>query len=104
MSEDDKPEWWKSNEELREYYELPPYTPPRFSDGEYTHNVVPELESRFECTIQFVGKNTSYPDKWDVLIDGEHRFSIPHRRDKNGNTVYDIPAPSFVERFEESIV
>lgn len=101
--DDDKPDWWVRNERLRESYELPAYDPPRFEDGEYSYEVVGDLESRFGCTIQLIGLNTRYPDEWRVEIDGEPRFTIPHRRDENGNTLYGIGSDAFVEKVRESV-
>jgi hypothetical protein len=101
--DEDRPEWWVRNERLRRSYDLPAYDPPRFEDGEYSHEVVGRLESRFGCTIQLIGVNTRYPDEWQVEIDGDSRFTIPHSRDANGNTLYGIDSESFVERVREHV-
>lgn len=92
----ERPEWWIANEKLREFLGLPSYSPPRFSDGTYTHEVIPELEERHCCTIQLAGVNVEYLDDWEVRIDGDPRFTIGHGRDDNGNTVYDMDAERFV--------
>ena len=48
---DSLPRWWARNERLREERGLPPYRPPRFEDGIYTHEVVPELEAELGCDL-----------------------------------------------------
>lgn len=94
---DSKPDWWRENERIRSEMELPPYDPPRFEDGIYTHEVIDPLESRHDCTIRFMGVNTHYGDDWEVRIDGEPILTIGHHRDKNGNTVYETTAEDFRE-------
>lgn len=95
-----KPEWWIENEQIRRAYDLPEYDPPKFDDGTYLHNVVPELESAHNCTIQLIGVNTEYLDDWEVRVDEEVVFTVGHRRDENGNTVYEIDPRDFVHRIE----
>ncbi|MDX1746981.1 MAG: hypothetical protein R3324_13670, partial [Halobacteriales archaeon] len=68
MPEEDIPGWWRRNQALREQLELPDYEPPRFEDGRYTHEVVPEMERRFDCDIRFVGFDTEYPEDWAVEV------------------------------------
>lgn len=98
--EKNKPEWWVENEELREFLDLPEYTPPRLADDVYTHEIVSELEERFDCELRFVGIDTRYPEDWELRIDGESAFTIGHRRDENGNTVYTMDAETFRRRVE----
>lgn len=100
---DSLPEWWARNERIREERNLPPYRPPRFEDGVYTHEVVPKLESEFECTIQFAGTNTTYPDDWAVEVNGCSMFSIGRHRDETGNTVYELSADEFVDAFRAAV-
>lgn len=98
MSErEEKPEWWVENEALREFLDLPSYTPPRFADGTYTHEVIPELEQEHDCKIQLIGVNVEYLDDWEVRIDEEPVDTIGHSRDENGNTVYEVDADRFRE-------
>lgn len=98
MTHAGKPDWWRANEAAKAAFDLPAYDPPRFADGTYTHEVVPALESRFGCTICFLGIDPRYPEDWEVRIDGETAFSIERRRDDHGNTVYGIAAPAFERR------
>jgi hypothetical protein len=99
----DRPDWWLENERLREEMALPEYVPPRFSDGTYTHEVVPELEERFDCSILFLGHNTVYPDQWEVQVDGETVMHVGHLRDGDGNTVYEIDAATFRSRLAAAL-
>lgn len=99
----EKPDWWVANEELRDFLGLPAYMPPRFVDGTFTHDVIPELEHRHNCKIRIMGINVEYLEDWDVRINNEVAFSIGHGRDENGNTVYDIHSDQFVERVQKHV-
>jgi len=69
-----KSAWWVENEELRAYLDLPDYTPPRFADGTYTHDLIPELEEKYDCDIRFLGVDTRYLEDWEVRVDDRHLF------------------------------
>lgn len=101
--EPQRPDWWRDNESLRQRMDLPPYQPPRFVDGVYTHEVVSSLEEEYDCTIQFVGLNAEYDDDWQIRIDGERLDSIGRRRDENGNTVYEMTADTFRTAVETAL-
>lgn len=96
----EQPDWWTENEELKEYLGLPPYDPPRFEDGTYLHDVVPDLEERFDCDVQLIGVNTEYLDDWEVRLDGTTAFEVGRRRDENGNTIFLTDPDRFCERVE----
>ena len=96
-----KPDWWVENEIVRDEMNLPEYRPPRFEDGTHTHEVVPTLEDRFDCKIQFAGLDSRYPEDWHVRVNGESWFRIGHRRDENANTVYEIDSKTFKRRIVE---
>jgi len=87
---DERPDWWARNEAIREELDLPTYEPPRLADDTYTHEVVPELEARHDCTVRFIGINTTYPEAWELRVDGEPVRRVPRQRDANGNTVYEL--------------
>lgn len=89
--------WIARNAALRREMDLPPYEPPRFSDGQYVHTIVRPLEAAFECRISFTGVNTTYPDAWEIRVDGTPVCSIDRRRDSNGNTVFEMEATQFRE-------
>jgi hypothetical protein len=98
-----KPEWWRKNERLREQMNLPPYEPPRFEDGTPTFRVTDELEAEYDCTIRFMGKNTSYPDSFLVTVDGTPVMRVGRHRDDNANTVYEMSAAAFREQLEAKL-
>jgi len=95
-----RPDWWEENEGLREEMGLPQYVPPRFSDGTYTHEILSELEERFDCSIRFLGRNTVYPDEWEVQVDGETVMRIGRFRDGDSNTIYEMAADEFRAELE----
>lgn len=100
-SEDEKPTWWKKNEQYKQRLGIPEYRPPRFEDSVYTHTVVAELEEKYDCTIRFVGIDSNYPDDWQVRIDGEPTIEIGRHRDPNGNTVYELESEQFEAAVEK---
>lgn len=89
---DERPDWWDRNEAIRDELDLPGYEPPRFADGTFTHEVVPSLEAEFDVAIRFIGFNTSYPDAWELRVDGDRVCDLERRRDSRGNTVYRMTA------------
>jgi len=100
---DDPPEWWTENEWIREEMGLPPYRPPRFEDGTYTHEIVPQLETEYRCSIRFASVNARYPEDWSVEVDGRTVMRIGRHRDENGNMVYELTASEFETRFERAM-
>ena len=96
---EEKPEWWRRNERIRDEMDLPPYEPSRFRDGTYTHEVVEPLQAAHDCTVRFVGFE-GYPSDWEVRVDGEALFAVGRHRDDNGNTVYETDADEFRRRVE----
>ncbi|MFB6227884.1 MAG: hypothetical protein ABEH88_04770 [Halobacteriales archaeon] len=101
--EPSKPEWWQKNERLRQRMGLPPYEPPRFEDGTPTFRVTDKLESEYDCTIRFMGKNTTYPDSFVVTVDGAPLMRVGRHRDHNANTVYEMDAARFREQLEQEL-
>lgn len=95
--ENGKPDWWRENEQLREEMDLPPYQPPKFSDGEYLHEVINDLQEKYGIKILLIGKNTQYGEDWEITIDGSTIDYISRHRDSNANTIYDMDAEEFRE-------
>lgn len=87
-----RPDWWETNEAIREELELPKYEPPRFADDVYTYEVIPALEAQYACTIRLIGINTTYPEAWELRVDGRTIAEIDRHRDARGNTVYGLTA------------
>lgn len=100
---DSLPDWWARNQRLREDRGLPPYRPPRFENGIYTHEVVHKLEEEFACSILFAGTNTNYPDDWVVEMNGCPLFKVGRHRDDSGNTVYELSAEEFETAFRSAV-
>lgn len=100
MPDEEKPEWWRANEEDRASLDLPPYEPPQFSDGVYVHEIVPDLEEAHDCEIRLLGKNVEYLDDWEVRIDDETSFHIGRARNDSGNTIYQCPSEDFMDSVE----
>lgn len=98
-----KPTWWRENEKLKQAFDLPAYEPPRFADGTYTHEVVTELENRFDCNIRFVGVDIETDEGWQIRIDGDSILSVGRHRDNQGNTIYEVDAQEFRERIESEL-
>lgn len=99
----ERPGWWAANEQLRQEMELPPYNPPRFDDGVYTHEVIPDFEDRYDCVILFVGVDPRYPEDWYVRVDGTEIMSIGRHRDENGNTIYEMTSEEFAEQLDQRL-
>lgn len=101
--DEQKPDWWKKNEQYKQELDIPDYQPPRFEDSVYTHVIVDEIEQTHDCTIRFVGRDSTYPDDWYVHIDGQPCIRIGRHRDANGNTVYEMESTEFEAAVEEQI-
>jgi hypothetical protein len=98
-----KPDWWLANERTRSEMDLPPYRPPRFDDGVYTHEVTEPLEAEFDCEVRFVGVNARHGEDWAVRVDGDPAFSVGRRRDEQGNTVYEVSSAAFERRVRAAL-
>jgi hypothetical protein len=99
----DDPEWWEENESIRERMGLPQYEPPRFEDGVYVHDIVPDIEDQYDVTVQFVGSNTDYGDDWELRVDFEPVLSIGRHRDEDGNTVFEASAAAIIDALETEL-
>jgi len=93
--EDEKPDWWRENEFLREEMNLPSYRPSIFADGSFTHTILADIEAECGSTIRFLAVNPEYPDDWEVRINDRTIFKIGRHRDENGNTVYEMTSKEF---------
>lgn len=102
-SASDGPEWWRENESIREEMGLPKYEPPRFEDGVHVHDVVPDIEDRYDVTVQFAGVNTDYGDDWEIRVDFDPVLSIGRHRDEYGNTVFESSAADVVNALEAEL-
>ena len=90
------PGWWQRAIEEFEENGLRPYRPPRFLDGELTHEVVDPLEDKLDIDIRFKGVAVTHEDDWSVYIDGEKIGEIGHHRSIEGYSVYEMESDHFV--------
>jgi len=93
--EDEKPDWWRENESLRQEMNLPSYRPSIFADGSFTHTIIADIEAELGSFIRFLAVNPEYPDDWEVRVNDRTIFKIGRHRDENGNTVYEMTATEF---------
>lgn len=89
---EDRPQWWRTNERLRQDHDLPDYQPPQFRDGRFLHTVVSELESSLDCKIRIGGKDINVGDPWPIIVDDIEVGCLPRHRNQSGNTVYECHA------------
>lgn len=93
------PEWWRRNIEQFREHELRPYRPPRFTDDEYTPNVITKLEADLDVDVLIRAIEPRVGDDWSVSVDGEVVTTIGRHRSGDGYTVYELSSDEF-----ESIV
>lgn len=89
------PQWWQEAIRLHREFDLRPYKPPRFSDGQLKYDIVSRLEDDLDVTVEILGINVSYGDDWVVRVDGEPVCEIGRRRDPNGYTVFEMESDQF---------
>jgi hypothetical protein len=93
------PEWLEENQRIRERYDLPDYEAPRFEDGTYTYEVVPEIEREYGCEIKFIGLEGSL-ENWEIRVDGRRVMEVARHLDEQGNMIYGTTAEELRERLE----
>ncbi|WP_286047340.1 hypothetical protein [Halalkalicoccus sp. NIPERK01] len=103
MADDTHPDWWTTNQNIREEFSLPEYDPPKFSDGCYTHTVISRLEQEHDCNISLLGIDTRYGDDWEVRIDGITAGLIGRYRNDKGNTIYEMTSSEFCQLIAASL-
>lgn len=89
------PEWWQTSIELFRRHEMRPYRPPMFADEVLTPEIIDELESELDVSIQFKAVNPRFGDDWGIWIDGEKAMTVGRRRTEEGRTVYGIDSRQF---------
>lgn len=98
----DYPDTWVEQAEFRERYDLPPFRPPRFTDGVLVHPVVEALEERHGVAITFllrgsVDRNLHETGEWVVEVDGSPVSALGRSRDADSNTVIEVTSEGFRE-------
>lgn len=89
------PGWWRRNVEQFRDYGMRPYRPPRFTDGEYTPEVIERLEAEFDVDVLFRAVDPRLGDDWSVVVDGEEVASVERYRSGDGYTVYELSSEEF---------
>jgi hypothetical protein len=102
-SNSDKPDWWRANEELRQEYQLPSFTPPSFQDGRYVHSVVEDIEEQHNCTIQIVSQNPTADEGWTVLVDGTEVLRTERYRNKDVNAKFKHTSDKFRKEIKRQV-
>jgi hypothetical protein len=90
------PAGWVEQVRFRERYDLPPFRPPRFTDGTRVRETTEALESAFGVEIVFTSVDVD--EGWRVEIGRDPAFAIDRYRDDAANTVIEMTAEEFEER------
>ncbi len=96
------PSGWVEQVRFRDRYELPPFRPPRFSDGTRVRETIESLEDELAIEIGFTA--TDVEEGWWVEIDRTPAFRIDRYRDDAANTVIEMTADAFVDRIREALI
>ncbi|MDS0222414.1 hypothetical protein NDI54_13785 [Haloarcula sp. S1AR25-5A] len=99
----ERPQWWQKNAALRERMGLPEYEPSRLTDGTYVHEVLDEIEAKYDAQINLISEDPSYPSVWVFRLDGSDCVAVERHRDEKGNNVYQISASELREQIVASI-
>lgn len=95
------PDWWQDAVREFESYDLRPYRPSRFTDGEIVQDVIQTLEEKYEVSIDLRAKNPEYNGEWEIIINGKSVAKTQHQRKADGYTVYDISKNELINKLEE---
>lgn len=89
------PEWWRQNVEQFKDYGMRPYRPPRCEDGTVLPELISDLESELDVTIQLRGIDPRIGDDWSIFIDSKCIAQISRERASDGHTEYHMTGPEF---------
>lgn len=96
------PDWWRRNIEEFRAYNMRPYRPPRFTDGELLPEVIRTLERELSVDIRFRSVNPQEGSKWEVLLDDTPIFAVDRYREGEGYSLYDLPSTEFETRIRNA--
>ena len=97
---DTLPAWWRKAIDEHRAYDLRPYRPPRFTDGEFYPEVKRELEEAIGDEIRL----TCYDVEggvWDVIVGGEKVGETERWRSPEGYSVIEMSSGDFREAVTE---
>lgn len=91
------PSWWTEvNEEFIEHYDRP-FQPPRFSDGPYLHQIIAEIEEKYNIEISFITYDPEPNDDWEVIVNGSRIGKVPRHRERTGYSTIEITSKEFAD-------
>lgn len=88
------PEWWRKAIREHRTFDLRPYRPPRFQDGE----IYPELKNELEGTLDVEIRLACFDVEggvWDIVVDGETVAKTERWRSPEGYSVIDMASEDF---------
>lgn len=100
---DTLPEWWRRNVEKFAAHEMRPYRPPRFSDGEFTPEIVHELEAELGVTIRFRNIDPHTGNDWAIWVDGNRVATVQRTREAGGFSKYHLDSDRFAELVRQAV-
>lgn len=89
------PDWWRENIEEFRNYQMRPYRPPRFADGELVPPILSRLQDELGVEIRLRAINPEVGNNWELYVDGTHVADVGRTREGEGFTEYDIDAEAF---------
>jgi hypothetical protein len=89
------PDWWRENIEEFRSYEMRPYRPPRFSDGELVPPVLDDLQEELSVEIRLRAVDPEVGKNWELSIGGSVVAEVGRTREGEGYTEYDIDSDIF---------
>jgi len=89
------PAWWRENIEEFRRYEMRPYRPPRFRDGELVPPAITDLQEELDVEIRLRATNPAVGENWELHVDGDRVTEVGRSREGEGFTEYDIDSETF---------
>lgn len=88
----DYPDWWRENIQEFQKYNLRPYRPPRFQDGELVPEVLSQVEDEYGVDVQILSTEPAKEQNWEFRVDGRVLLSFDKFRHERGYSVFQIDA------------
>jgi hypothetical protein len=89
------PTWWHENIKEFRRYEMRPYRPPRFSDGELVPPVMTELQEELGVEIRLRATDPAVGENWELHVDGTKITEVGRSREGEGFTEYSMDSETF---------
>lgn len=88
------PEWWRKAIEEHRTFDLRPYRPPRFRDGEIYPELKNQLEADHDRNIRLACYDVE-DGEWEIIVDGETVARTERWRSPEGFSVIDMESEDF---------